>query len=81
MIEACSESIAHSSSGLMGYWLRGHEGEWNNCFSKSNFTGQKYRDKTTLAKNQKALTETRGKNSMIIKGFSRTVSSFFYEIL
>ena len=25
-----SESI----EGLMGYWLRGHEGERNNCFSK-----------------------------------------------
>ena len=22
--------------GRMGYWLRGHEGERNNCFSKSN---------------------------------------------
>ena len=30
----------------MGFWLRGHEGERNNCFSK---VGQKYRDKTTLA--------------------------------
>ena len=30
----------------MGCWLRGHEGERNNCFSK---VGQKYRDKTTLA--------------------------------
>ena len=40
-----SESIA----GLMGYWLRGHEGERNNCFSKIQLVGQKYRDKTTLA--------------------------------
>ena len=36
------------NSGLMGYWLRGHEGERNNCFSKIQLVGQKYRDKTTL---------------------------------
>ena len=40
-----SESI----KGLMGYWLKGHEGERNNCFSKIQLVGQKYRDKTTLA--------------------------------
>ena len=28
------ESIAHEEEGRMGYWLRGHEGERNNCFSK-----------------------------------------------
>ena len=33
----------------MGYWLRGHEGERNNCFSKIQLVGQKNRDKTTLA--------------------------------
>ena len=33
----------------MGYSLRGHEGERNNCFSKVQLAGQKYRDKTTLA--------------------------------
>ena len=33
----------------MGYWLRGYEGERNNCFSKIQQIGQKYRDKTTLA--------------------------------
>ena len=44
-----SESIAHSAFGLMGYWLRGHEGERNNCFSKIQLVGQKYRDKKTLA--------------------------------
>ena len=33
----------------MGYWLRGHEGERNDCFSKIQLFGQKYRDKTTLA--------------------------------
>ena len=27
----------------------GHEGERNNCFSKIQLAGQKYRDKTTLA--------------------------------
>ena len=33
----------------MGYWPRGHEGESNNCFSKIQLVGQKFRDKTTLA--------------------------------
>ena len=42
-----SESIAHEAEGRMGYWLRGHEGERNNCFSKIQLVGQKYRDKTT----------------------------------
>ena len=44
-----SESIAHENEGRMGYWLRGHEGEINNCFSKIQLVGKKYRDKTTLA--------------------------------
>ena len=26
----CYESIADEAEGWMGYWLRGHEGEWNN---------------------------------------------------
>ena len=39
-------NIAWSDSG---YWLRGHEGVRNNCFSKIQLVGQKYRDKTTLA--------------------------------
>ena len=43
-----SESIAHEAEGRMGYWLRGHEGERNNCFSKIQLVGQKHRDKTTL---------------------------------
>ena len=30
----------------MGYWLRGHEGKRNNCFSKIQLVAQKYRDKT-----------------------------------
>ena len=44
-----SESIAHEAEGRMGYWLIGHEGERNNCFSKIQPVGQKYGDKTTLA--------------------------------
>ena len=28
---------------------KGHEGERNNCFSKIQLVGQKYRDKTTSA--------------------------------
>ena len=44
-----SESIAHEAEGLTGYWLRGHEGERNNCFSKIQLAGQKYREKKTLA--------------------------------
>ena len=41
------ESIAHEDEGRMGYWLRGDEGEMDNCFSKIQLVGQKYRDKTT----------------------------------
>ena len=44
-----SESIAHEAEGRMGYWLRGHDGERNNCFSKIQLVGKKYLDKTTLA--------------------------------
>ena len=29
-----SDSIAHKAEGRMGYRLRSHEGERNNCFSK-----------------------------------------------
>ena len=32
----------------MGYWLRRHEGERNNCFGKIQLVGQKHPDKTTL---------------------------------
>ena len=39
-----SESVAHEAEDRMGYWLRGHEGERNNCFSKIQLAGQKYRD-------------------------------------
>ena len=42
-----SESIAHEAEGRMGYWLRGHDGERNNCFSTIQLVGKKYRDKTT----------------------------------
>ena len=35
------ESVAHEVEGRMGYWLRGHEGERNNCFSKIQQVGQK----------------------------------------
>ena len=40
-----SESIAHEAEGWMGYWLRGHDGERNNCFSKIQLVDKKYRDK------------------------------------
>ena len=39
-----SESIAHEAEGRMGYWLRVDEGERNNCFSKIQLVGQKYRE-------------------------------------
>ena len=29
-----SELVAHEVEGRMGYWLKGQEGERNNCFSK-----------------------------------------------
>ena len=43
-----SESIAQEAEGRMGYWHRGHEGKRNNCFSKIQLLGQKYRDKNTF---------------------------------
>ena len=41
-----SESMAHEAEDRMGYWLRGHEGERNNCFSKIQLpvVGQKYQE-------------------------------------
>ena len=39
-----SESMAHEAEGRMGYWLRGYKGERNNCFSKIQLVGQKYRE-------------------------------------
>ena len=44
-----SESIAHEAEGWMGYWLRGHEGERNNCFSKIQLVGQKIKNEKVLA--------------------------------
>ena len=35
------ESIVHEAEARMGYWLQGHEGERNNCFSKMQLVGQK----------------------------------------
>ena len=43
-----SESTAHEAEGWMGYWLRGHEGERNNFFSKIQLVGQKYRDSAAI---------------------------------
>ena len=31
-VQMGSQSIVHEAEGRMGYWLRGHEGERNNCF-------------------------------------------------
>ena len=39
-----SESMAHEAEGRMGYLLRGYKGEGNNCFSKIQLVGQKYRE-------------------------------------
>ena len=41
-----SESIAHER---MGYRLRDHEGERNNCFSKIQLVGKKYQEQKILA--------------------------------
>ena len=49
-----SESIAHEAEGWMGYWLKGHEDERNNCFSKIQLVGQKYHYNKTLAKRDSA---------------------------
>ena len=42
-----SESIAHEAEHRKGYWFRAHSGSRNNCSSKIQLVGQKYRDKTT----------------------------------
>ena len=34
------ELIAHEAEGRMDYWLRGHDGERKNCFSKIQLVGQ-----------------------------------------
>ena len=36
-----SESIAHEAEGRVGYRLKGHESERNNCLSKFQLVGQK----------------------------------------
>ena len=36
-----SKSIVYEAEGRMGYWLRGYEGERNDCFSKIQLVGQK----------------------------------------
>ena len=38
-----SVSIAHEAKGLIGYWLKDHEGERNNfyCFSRIQLVGEK----------------------------------------
>ena len=36
-----SESMAQEAKGRMGYWIRGLEGERNNCSSKIQLVGQK----------------------------------------
>jgi len=43
------ESIAHEAEGRMGYWLKGYEGETNNCFSKIQLVGQKNIDTKHLS--------------------------------
>ena len=43
------ESIAHEAEGRMGYWLRAHEGDRNNCFSKIQLVGQKNIEKKHLS--------------------------------
>jgi len=35
------ESIAYEAKGRVGFWLRGYEGERNNCLSKIQLVGQK----------------------------------------
>ena len=36
-----SESIVHEAAGSVGYSVRGHEGERNNCFSEIQLVGPK----------------------------------------
>ena len=35
------DRMVYDAEDLMGYWLRGYEGERNNCFSKIQLVGQK----------------------------------------
>ena len=41
--------MGSESIGLMGYWLRGHEGDGNNCFSKIQLVGKNIENKKNLA--------------------------------
>ena len=45
-----SKSIVYEAEGRMGYWLRGCEGERNNCFSKFQLVGQKNIDTKHLSR-------------------------------
>ena len=49
-----SESIAHSNLRPHGLLTQRPWRERNNCFSKIQLVGQKYRDKTILAKRDSA---------------------------
>ena len=51
IINMIFNNYSSSPNGLWvnSYWLRGHEGERNNCFSKIQLVGQNYRDKTTFS--------------------------------
>ena len=44
-----SESIAYSAFGLVSYWLRGHEGERIDCFSKIQLVGPNVENEKLLA--------------------------------
>ena len=44
-----SGTIGHEAEGRMAYWLRVHEGEKKNCFSKIQLVGQKYRGKKNFS--------------------------------
>ena len=44
-----SESIAYDAEGGMDYWLRNHEGERNNCFSKIQLVGQNIDNKKKIS--------------------------------
>ena len=55
-----SESIAREAESRMAYWLRGHEGERNNCFSKIQLVGKKYRESRIFAAKKRALFATSG---------------------
>ena len=45
-----SEPIAHEAEGWKGYWLRGHKGKRNDCFSKIQLVGQKISRQNNFSK-------------------------------